>query len=176
MIESYKRRRHPRSDASLSKTFEATPRFLKSLSFVTQRQADTFWLSSHHDGQRTDPLPTHSQKDHSQEKKEVFSPNGSLTFFLDLILLKTPSLSFSTLKVAIPNLPGPEENVYGLGNNCFLRKLPETDYYLLQKRECTLRINEGEMKQLIDIRQTVDSAIKDFLLDKEAKFTQHRGD
>ena len=31
------------------------------------------------------------------------------------------------------------------------------------------------MKQLVDIRQTVDSAIKDFLLDKEVKFTQHLG-
>ena len=29
------------------------------------------------------------------------------------------------------------------------------------------------MKQLIDIRQTVNSTIKDFLLDKEVKFTQH---
>ena len=38
-----------------------------------------------------------------------------------------------------------------------------------------MRINEGEMKQLVDIRQTVDSAIKDFLLDKEVKFTQHLG-
>ena len=31
------------------------------------------------------------------------------------------------------------------------------------------------MKQLVDIRQTVDSATKDFLLDKEVKLTQHLG-
>ena len=38
-----------------------------------------------------------------------------------------------------------------------------------------MHVNEREIKQFVDIRQTVDSAIQDFLLDKEVKFTQHLG-
>ena len=91
VIESYKRRRHPRSDASLSKNVRGNSTSEISLSFVTQRRRKRtlfcIALVMTYNKQTHYPL---TPKKTIQEKKEVFSPNGSLTFvfFPNLILLK----------------------------------------------------------------------------------------
>lgn len=81
---------------------------------------------------------------------------------------------YRKLKLSIGE-PQQKDATYSLGHDCYLRKDPNKNYYLLQKRECSLRLDEMEMQQLVDIRQTIEGAIGNFLNNKEVKLTQHLG-